>query len=197
MRSGKGLEEFCRELASPEPSPGGGTAAAAAGAVAASLLSMVCGVTLKNKRHEHSWEQLRALRTRADELAERLLSLAEEDAAAYDRMVETGKAGRQRPGDEGAAADHSEAVARATEVPMRTAESCAEVLELAGEVGRLGTRSASSDVDVARHLAVAGAKGGLANVMINLPYCTGKAYADEVRARAKDVGEAVRSQGGP
>lgn len=197
LRSAQGLQEFCRDLASPEPSPGGGTAAAAAGAIAASLLTMVCGITLKSKKHEQSWDRLEVLRRGSEGLSSRLLSLAAADASAYDRMVEAGRAERQRPDDTGAVAAYAEAIKRATEAPMSTAEACVDVLRLAKEVDALGTKSASSDVEVAEHLASAGAKGALANVRINLPYCREGSFVELARANIMRVERELDGLGAP
>lgn len=187
LRSSDGLRAFCDDLASPEPSPGGGTASAAAGAMAASLLSMVCGITLKSKRHEQDWPRLAALKADADGLASRLVGLAGEDAAAYDAIVESARARRKAPGDHAAEEAYGAAVRRAMEVPMSTAEACVRVLALSQAVASSGTRSASSDVEVARLLAGAGVEGAVANVLVNLPSCEDAAFGSAAKARAEGL----------
>jgi formiminotetrahydrofolate cyclodeaminase len=185
LKSVKGLEAFCKDLASDEPAPGGGSASAAAGAMAASLLSMVCGVTLKSKKHEANWPRLTALLGRAQVLADRLLRNVEADSLAYQSIVACSRAKRAAPGDGKAAAAYEGAVRSAMEVPASTAEACIEVLRLAQEVAAVGTKSASSDIEVARLLAAAGVDGAVANIMVNLPYCSDQAYV----ARAKDTAD--------
>ncbi len=185
MKGSDGLRAFCEDLASPEPAPGGGTASAAAGAMAASLLSMVCGITLKSKKHEANWPALEALKSRADELGSLLLKHADLDAMTYLEVVQRARAKREAPGDEKAAAAYEEAVHKAMDVPASTAEACVRVLSLAREVAAVGTKSASSDIEVARLLAAAGADGAVANVMINLPYCADASFAARARGRAE------------
>lgn len=182
MSAMDGLKAFCDDLASDAPSPGGGTASAAAGAMAASLLSMVCGITLKSKKHEPDWGRLSSLRRRADEMSSQLLECAELDASTYLLVVSSARSKRESPEDMKAAAEYDEAVRKATEVPARTAELCVAVLRLAEEVSMIGTKSAASDVEVARLLAAAGVDGAVANVRINLPYCAD----EEFRSRAKE-----------
>jgi len=181
LKSAKGLRSFCDELASAEPSPGGGTAAAAAGAMAASLLSMVCGITLRSKKHQENWPKLATMKEEADSLSAVLLALAADDALAYDEVVGASRAKRDAPHDGAAKAAYDAAVRRAMEVPMSTAEACIKVLRLSGFVSSLGTKSASSDVEVARRLAGAGTDGAIANVLINLPYCGDGALASDTR----------------
>lgn len=190
MSGFEGLKAFCDDLASPEPAPGGGTAAAASGAIAASLLSMVCGVTLKSKKHEVNWPRLGLLKARADELGALLIKHAEMDALSYLTVVRHARAKREAPGDEKAAAAYEEAVRGAIEVPTSTAEACVEVLRLADEVAAVGTKSASSDIEVARLLAAAGVDGAVANIMVNLPSCADAS----VSARARDNAERINSE---
>jgi glutamate formiminotransferase/formiminotetrahydrofolate cyclodeaminase len=187
LTSAKGLKAFCDELASAEPSPGGGTAAAAAGAMAASLLSMVCGITLKNKKHESNWSKLAMLKEESDALSSLLLRLAADDALAYDRVVETTRAKRAAPADGKAAAAYADAVRVAMEVPMSTAEACVKVLRLSEKVSSIGTKSASSDIEVARRLAGAGVDGAVANVLINLPYCEDASFASTAKSKAEEL----------
>jgi len=187
LTSAKGLRAFCDELASAEPSPGGGTAAAAAGAMAASLLSMVCGITLKNKKHEANWSKLAALKEESDALSSLLLRLAADDALAYDRVVETTRARRAAPADGKAGTAYADAVRVAMEVPMATAEACVNVLRLSEKVSSIGTKSASSDIEVARRLAGAGVDGAGANVLINLPYCEDATFASAAKAKVDEL----------
>jgi len=187
LTSAKGLRAFCDELASAEPSPGGGTAAAAAGAMAASLLSMVCGITLKNKKHEGNWSKLAVLKEESDALSSLLLRLAADDALAYDKVVETTRAKRTAPADGKAVTAYADAVRVAMEVPMSTAEACVKVLRLSENVASTGTKSASSDIEVARRLAGAGVDGALANVLINLPYCMDASFASTAKGKAEEL----------
>jgi len=188
LTSAKGLRAFCDELASAEPSPGGGTAAAAAGAMAASLLSMVCSITLKNKKHEGNWSKLALLKEESDALSSLLLRLAADDALAYDRVVETTRAKRNAPADAEAATAYSDAVRVAMEVPMSTAEACLKVLSLSEKVAAVGTKSASSDIEVAKRLAGAGIDGAVANILINLPYCEDAPFASAAKGKVEELG---------
>lgn len=188
--STKGLRDFCEELASAEPAPGGGTAAAAAGAMAASLLSMVCGITLKNVKHETNWPKLELLKRRADQSTQLLLRSADLDEVAYRLVVKTARTKRGTPDSEKAERAYQEAVRMAITTPMSTAEQCVGVLKLSHEVASVGTRSASSDVEVARLLAAAGADGALANVMINLPSCSDASFSSAMTEKV----EALRTE---
>jgi formiminotetrahydrofolate cyclodeaminase len=190
LKSSDGLKAFCDDLASPEPTPGGGTASAAAGAMAASLLSMVCGITLKNKRHQPEWPRFAELKRSADDLAARLLKNADLDAEAYDAVVLRGRERRATPDDRKAAEAYEMAVQDATAVPKSTAEDCIQVLRLAREVAQAGAKSASSDIEAAIALAAAGVDGAVANILVNIPYSDDASF----RSRAQEHADRLRRE---
>lgn len=167
MKDVEALRSFCLELSSDEPSPGGGTASAAAGAMSASLLVMVCGMTGRSRRHMEHWPEVGDLRTALERRRDALLSLASEDARAYDALFEASK--RQRANDTAENREKLQAsLIRAAEVPLKTAAECLGLLGQSVIVAGLQVRSASSDSVVAVFLAEAGFKGASANVKINL-----------------------------
>ena len=179
------LRQFCDELSSDEPAPGGGTASAAAGAMGASLLAMVCQITRKSKKHEENWTELAMLADSLLTLRDELIKLSKDDADAYDALADASR--NLRAGDtEEARAAKKEALTRAVEVPQRTGGACVRILELASRVAEIGTRWARSDVEVAVHLAVAGLYGAQANVKINLDDSTDEVFNEEVRQDLKD-----------
>ncbi len=79
------LEEFTAKLASGAPTPGGGSAAPLAGALSASLIQMVCDLTLGREKYKAHEEAVRAIRQKAEALNRDLLALVDKDADAYAR----------------------------------------------------------------------------------------------------------------
>lgn len=185
------LKEFCLELASEEPSPGGGSASAAAGAMAASLLAMVCGITARSRKHEADRPLLDQHKDTLKRLGEGLVRLAAEDAAAYDAVVESMMSRKAIPGP---AADEEvqKALKRAAQVPMSTAAQCLNVLEISVSVAELGARSASSDVGVAVLLGEAGFRGAAMNVRINLKDIFDKAFTTSAEGNLRAQEEHAR-----
>ncbi len=163
------LEQFLGALASDAPTPGGGTAAAVTGAMGASLAEMVAQLTLSKERYAASHEAVRPI-AEAGQLARvEFLSLAREDAEAYDGVV----AARRMPKDtetEKASRLQQIAVAsrNATEVPMRTAQAAIRLLAALPELAEKGNPNAVSDVGAAALLLDACVEGALLNVGINL-----------------------------
>lgn len=185
------LRSFCLELSSDQPSPGGGTASAAAGAMSASLLIMVCGVTGRSKRHMDHWQEIEELKTALVRRRDDLLSLAKEDADAYDALFEASK--RRRASDTPQNREEFQAsLRRAAEVPVQTAAECCALLGQSAIVAGLQTRSASSDTVVAVMLAEAGFNGASANVEINLRDVADKDFVQSTRKGLRDQGTKVK-----
>lgn len=165
------FKELTARLASREPIPGGGSAAALAGAMGAALVAMVAELSIGRADASDHQAQLIDLRDSAVARQSALLDLAEEDADAYSAVV----AARRLPKEDEAARQTRARTLRTTmvtaaEVPLRTAQVAAEVLDMAGRIAPIGNPNAVSDAGVAAQLASAAVRGALLNVRINLPY---------------------------
>ena len=184
LESVEGLRAVCQEISSEQPSPGGGTASAAAGAMAASLLIMVCGITAKSKKNEAIGPELRNRQSELKQLRDDLIRLAAEDAAAYDRVMASMRMRKEKPGKASEAAVQ-DALVKAAQVPLATAEGCMGVLRISQRVAEIGTKSAKSDVGVGILLAGAGLKGAAMNVRINAVYISDKALVEGFEGKVR------------
>jgi formiminotetrahydrofolate cyclodeaminase len=165
------LTEFLAALAAPTPAPGGGAAAAISGAAAAALVEMVAGLSLK--KSPDGAEAALQQRTAAQMVTLRaeLLTLADDDANAYDAFIQ---AMRLPKGEEheqvargraiSAAAEH------AAEVPLKTLRAITAAAEAARLLTGRSLVSAASDLDVALRFARAAGLSAAENVEANLPF---------------------------
>jgi methenyltetrahydrofolate cyclohydrolase len=180
------LEEFARLLAAGTPTPGGGSASAMAGTLSASLIQMVCDLTLGREKYREHEEVVRSIRRRAEGLRKDLLVLVDRDAEAYDAVV---RALRMPKGTETERQSRGEALARAnlfaTETPMAIADACAVLMSLAIELAHKGNQNAVSDVGSAALLAYAGLRGGVMNIRANLKGIDDQEHAARLRDRVK------------
>jgi formiminotetrahydrofolate cyclodeaminase len=177
------LGEFVEQLASPAPVPGGGAASAISGAFAAALVRMV--VALSSGRPKYAVYD--ATLRRADDLAtratDRLLTLADEDAAAYARLAAAFKMARETPEEQGARQAAIRAAARdAAIAPFQVLHACWDVLAAAEAVAGRSNVNARSDVSTGASLAEAAARGAAANVLINLPMTGDEQFNGETSA---------------
>jgi formiminotetrahydrofolate cyclodeaminase len=157
---------FLEKISSSEPAPGGGSVAALACALGASLLQMAAAVSAGKKDFS---PELISLGEEARILKETSMSLMEEDAGAYLRVVQAYRLPRETPEEK---KERKEAVDRAlleaTMVPGRTSEAALEILRLARKGALLIGSAVFCDLAVGAVMAMAGLEGGLFNVAINL-----------------------------
>jgi len=178
MLSRMTLEQFAEALAAATPTPGGGSASAQAGAMAASLIQMMCDLTIGRERYRAHDEEVRAIRARAEGLRRNLLALVDRDAQAYDEVIRALRLPKETDAQKQSRAEALErANLFAIEAPLAIADACAVLMGLASELAAKGNVNAVSDVGVAALLAYAGLRGAVLNVRVNL-----KGVGDEDRA---------------
>ncbi len=182
------LETFLDELASVKPVPGGGSVAALSGAFAASLVAMVCRLTVDKKGYEMVGDELRSILPRAEALQRELRDLVQADADAYARVMEA----YQLPKETDAAKTArvraiQDALKAASDIPLRVAERCGDVLALARLVAEKGNQNAASDAGVGALMAEAGLRGAALNVSINLNSIKDEPYVRALRARVAEL----------
>ncbi len=173
-------------LSSSDPAPGGGSAAALAGAVGTSLLVMVARLPKTRSATASEAQALSGLVDPLVRLRDRLAALADDDSAAYNAVTAAYRL--PKSGDEEKAARTAAiraAVRRATDVPLETMRSCAEALERAATVARLGNRNAASDAAAGIELLAAALRGAEGNVRINLASLPQDEYRLRVAAEAE------------
>jgi glutamate formiminotransferase / formiminotetrahydrofolate cyclodeaminase len=191
---------FLHAVAAPAATPGGGSVSAFAGALAASLGQMVAALSRKKKSQathvDKLSEALEALRRTADDLA----AAIDRDAAAYDAVMAAFKLPQGNAQETKARESSIQGATRgAAEVPLQVAERTVALFERLGQLSSIAAASMKSDLEVARLMAAAGAKGALANVEINLDGITDAEYVksmrEKVTALRQRVGEASRTSG--
>jgi formiminotetrahydrofolate cyclodeaminase len=165
------VSAFLERLGSSDPVPGGGSAAALAGAMGAALVAMVAELTIGRPAYAEHEGTIRHLRFDALERRAELMSLAQEDATAYDAVVQARHMSKDSEAEKAARTTALQgAMKEAARIPLRVAVVASEVLDLAERIAPIGNRNAASDAGVAAQLAAAGLRGALLNVRINLPY---------------------------
>jgi formiminotetrahydrofolate cyclodeaminase len=179
------LAEFVDAIAAGDPTPGGGSAAAVVGATGASLVEMVCNLTVGREAYADVEAELEDVRASMQETRGRLFELADEDSAAFETLM----AAYRTSEAEGRAEAIQDATKHATEVPLETAEACLAVIEHAVPVARKGNENAVTDGGTGALLAHAALQAALYNVEINLGTIDDEEFVDETAARADEIEE--------
>ena len=164
-----GLDRFLDELEAPAPSPCGGTAAAATAAMAAALVTMVA-------RGSTGWADGPGVASQARALRSRLTALGDDDVAAFEQVLATMRDRSGSPEQRDFAL--GSALLRAAEVPLRIAESAADVAELAATAAAEGSPQLQPDATAAAALAEAATRAAAHLVEINLAIVPGDRHSE-------------------
>jgi glutamate formiminotransferase/formiminotetrahydrofolate cyclodeaminase len=179
---------FLDAVSEPTATPGGGSVSAYAAAMAAALGQMVAGLSRKKKSQaahvDKLSDHLDALRRIADELA----TAIDRDASSYDAVMVAFKLPQGSPEEiEQREAAIQLATKGAAEVPLEVAGKAADLQDRLVQLEAISAASMKSDLQVARLIAVAGAKGALANVEINVEGLKDANYTASLRSKVAEL----------
>ncbi len=158
------INDFAGKLASKDAVPGGGGASALVGALGAALASMVGNLTVGKPKYAAFEEDVKALMARAEASREKLLSLVEEDAKAFEPLSKAYGIPKTDPTRDSVMEN---ALDIASAPPLEMMRVSAEVVDILAELIDKGSVLAVSDVGVGAALAAAAMKGASLNVFIN------------------------------
>lgn len=176
--------DFIGALSSNAPVPGGGGASATVGALAAALGMMVTNLTIGKKKYADYEEELIRCRSELEGLRDRLITLTDKDAEAFEPLSRAYSLTKNAPDYERIM---EEALLTASLAPleiMDTALECAHVLEVLVEKG---SRLAISDVGVGIYFAQAAIEGASLNVYINTKMMKDRTRAEALNDRADAI----------
>ena len=177
---------FAEETASESPAPGGGSVAAYMGALGAALGTMVANLSAHKSGWDERWKEFSDAADSGQALMQRLLSLVDEDTAAFNRI----KAAMSLPkGTDSEKEQRAAAIEAATlyasQVPLKTARAAAEAFPQLRAMASDGNPASVTDAGVGALAARAAVRGAALNVRINAAGLADRAAADELIASAR------------
>ena len=180
----RSVAEFVDEVSRDTPAPGGGSIAALAGALGAALASMVANLSIGKSEFDARYEALCDLAERAQAAKDELVAAIDADTEAFNEVMTALQMAKDTAEQ---VAARSEAIRAgyksAARVPLRTAQSCREVLDLCRAAADLGNQAVMSDAGVGALMAYAGVQGAIHNVRINLPHTKDPEFIAEMESQ--------------
>ncbi len=158
------LSDFLAQTAAKTPAPGGGAVAAAIGALAAALAQMVVAYSLGKKNLAEHQPHLESAAARLEKARFLLLTMADEDAAAYGLVNELSRL----PEGDPRRVRLAEAQEVSVQIPLAAAAVGLDLLRLFDQLSTRSNRHLRSDLAIAAIAAEACVRASACNVRINL-----------------------------
>ena len=186
--TGISCKDFCDELSSRTPVPGGGGASAYTGALGIALGNMVGYLTLGKKKYADVEDDVKTLIAEGENIKEALLELVQEDAEVFAPLSKA----YSMPSDTPQEAEEKEKVMeeclkRACSVPLEIMRLSARAIELQAEFAEKGSKLAISDAGTGAVMCRGALEGGALNVFINTKLMKDRSYAEQINDEANKL----------
>jgi glutamate formiminotransferase/formiminotetrahydrofolate cyclodeaminase len=182
------VREFCNETLSDSPAPGGGSVAALMGALGASLGGMVANLSAGKRGWDDKLEYFSNWAVKAQQLKDELLSLVDEDTAAFNKVMDSfalPKGSAEEKTERSAAIQA--ATKYAAEVPLKVMEASLKSYELLSEMADKGNPASISDVGVGALATRACIEGAALNVRINLAQLKDEKFNSDLQGKLRKI----------
>ena len=182
------LREFCNETLSDSPAPGGGSVAALMGALGASLGGMVANLSAGKRGWDDKLEYFSGWAVKAQQLKDELLSLVDEDTAAFNKVMDAFALSKESAEEKAVrSAAIEQATKYAAEVPLKVMETASKSYELLAEMADKGNPASVSDVGVGALAIRACIEGAALNVRINLAQLKDEKFKGVLAQRMRNI----------
>ena len=182
------LREFCNETLSDSPAPGGGSVAALMGALGASLGGMVANLSAGKRGWDDKLEYFSDWAVKAQQLKDELLSLVDEDTAAFNKVMDAFALSKESAEEKTArSAAIEQATKYAAEVPLKVMETASKSYEMLAEMADKGNPASVSDVGVGALATRACIEGAALNVRINLAQLKDEKFKGALAQRMRSI----------
>jgi glutamate formiminotransferase/formiminotetrahydrofolate cyclodeaminase len=182
------LREFCNETLSDSPAPGGGSVAALMGALGVSLGGMVANLSAGKRGWDDKLEYFSNWAVKAQQLKDELLSLVDEDTAAFNKVMDAFALSKESTEEKAVrTAAIEQATKYAAEVPLKVMETASKSYELLAEMAEKGNPASVSDVGVGALATRACIEGAALNVRINLAQLKDEKFKTALEERVRNV----------
>ncbi|MBE5748096.1 MAG: cyclodeaminase/cyclohydrolase family protein [Clostridiales bacterium] len=189
------LSEFVSQTSSSQAVPGGGSVAALTAANGASLIAMLCNLTVGKKGYEEHWDKMKEVAEICSQKAQEFLGFIDKDSKAFNDYMQALKMPK---------GDKEEIMARelsitsalydATFVPLQLAKNAEKLFEYADYAISFGNKMATSDGAIATILLKSAITSALYNVKINLPAIENVAIREKISSMMVQIEKKATKQ---
>ncbi|MGB2990407.1 MAG: cyclodeaminase/cyclohydrolase family protein, partial [Candidatus Zixiibacteriota bacterium] len=173
---------------------GGGSVAAACGALAGSLSSMVCRLTIGKKKFKDVSEELKGVLDKAESIKKEMEAFIVKDAESFDKVMAAMKLPKYTDEEkEKRNLAVQEATKGAIAVPLQVMEKGLEALRLSQVVVEKGNPNMISDAGVSALTAKTAVDGAYYNVRINLLSIEDQDFVTSTRQKADAIKQETRA----
>ncbi len=181
-------EEFANETASESPAPGGGSVSAYLGALGAALGTMVANLSSHKAGWDDRWEEFSGWAEKGQAIKDKLLSLVDEDTAAFNKIMEAMSLPKGTDEEKKARKQAIEIATKyATLVPFQTMQASFTAFDLLKAMAEKGNPNSVSDVGVGVLCTRTAVYGAWLNVKINAKGLEDKPFAEDILKRGADI----------
>jgi glutamate formiminotransferase/formiminotetrahydrofolate cyclodeaminase len=182
------IKGFLSELASSSPAPGGGSVAALSGALGAALSSMVCNLTIGKEKYIDSQDEIKKVLNKSEQLRKKLTKLIDKDTEAFNNLMKAFKMPKENEEQKNIRSKAiQEGYKLASSIPLETAKTCEEILDVAIVVTKKGNQSSITDAAISAIMAKAGVEGAILNIKINLGSIKDEKFVKNINAQIEDL----------
>jgi glutamate formiminotransferase/formiminotetrahydrofolate cyclodeaminase len=186
------LTNFCDELSTDSPAPGGGSVAALCTSMSVSLTAMVSNLTINKKGYEKGWKAAKLIAEEAQKVKNDAIHTIDADTQAFYDMMGAMKLPKNTDAEKLYRDQQIQiATKNAIMIPFQTIELSLAAVKLSERIVKIGNTNAMSDAGVAALTARAGAIAAYLNVKINLPGLTDEKFKTEILQQALELKEQV------
>lgn len=195
MELAKTVQEYFDELSSDSPTPGGGNVAAVCGALASSLGTMVCNLTIGKKKYADVETELIRAKDKLLAYRDLFFRLSKLDNEAFEEVMTAFKMQKENETQQKIrAAQIEHATLNAAEIPSEVLKNCQEILPFLNTISLKGNKNSLSDAGVAIALTEASAKAAFLNILINCKSLANQTIANEILKKNEILLEEVISE---
>jgi glutamate formiminotransferase/formiminotetrahydrofolate cyclodeaminase len=186
------LTEFCDELSTDSPAPGGGSVAALSAAMSGALTAMVANLTAGKKGYKEVWDQAKELAEAGQTVKEQALNAIDADTQAFYDMMDAMRLPKKSEEEK---AIRAEAIQNATKnailIPLQTLEIAQDAVLLSEKISKIGNSNALSDAAVGAINANAAAKAAYLNIKINMAAIEDEAWIKQIMQKADALADKI------